>query len=66
MVRQHPSEPLRWTARVRWGLIPSWAKDAAIGYKLINARSETVAEKPAFRDALRRLRCLIPADGFYE
>src|SRR5207302_1895776 len=49
-----------------WGLIPSWAKDAKIGYKLINARSETVMEKPSFRDAFKKRRCLIPADGFYE
>ena len=51
---------------LRWGLIPSWAKDATIGNRLINARAETVAEKPAFRSAFRRQRCLISADGFYE
>lgn len=50
----------------RWGLIPSWAKDASIGSRLINARSETAAEKPSFRSAFRRRRCLIPATGFYE
>lgn len=50
----------------RWGLIPRWAKDAAIGARLINARAETVAEKPAFRDAFQRRRCLVVADGFYE
>jgi putative SOS response-associated peptidase YedK len=51
---------------MRWGLIPSWAKDPAIGSKLINARAETLAEKPSFKAALARRRCLIPADGFYE
>ncbi len=51
---------------LRWGLIPSWAKDPSIGSKLINARSETVAEKPSFRAAFKRRRCLILADGFYE
>jgi len=50
----------------RWGLIPSWAKDASIGNKLINARGETVAEKPSFRSALKRRRCLVVVDGWYE
>lgn len=50
----------------RWGLIPSWAKDPTIGAKLINARSETVVEKPSFRSAFKQRRCLILADGFYE
>ena len=50
----------------RWGLIPSWAKDESIGYKMINARSETLEQKPSFRSAFRRRRCLIIADGFYE
>ena len=51
---------------LRWGLIPSWAKDPAIGSRMINARSETVAQKPAFRRAFQHRRCLVPADGFFE
>ena len=51
---------------MRWGLIPSWAKDPSIGSRMINARAETVAVRPAFRTALRRRRCLVIADGFYE
>jgi len=50
----------------RWGLVPSWASDPAIGARMINARLETVGEKPAFRDALASRRCLLPADGWYE
>jgi putative SOS response-associated peptidase YedK len=56
----------RRLTQMQWGLIPSWAKDPAIGNRMINARAETVATKPAFRVALRKRRCLIPADGFYE
>jgi len=51
---------------MRWGLIPSWARDISIGNQLINGRSETLLEKPAFRESFRNRRCLIPADGFYE
>ncbi len=51
---------------MRWGLVPAWAKDPAIGQRLINARGETAADKPSFRSAFKRRRCLIPADGFYE
>jgi len=51
---------------LQWGLIPSWAKDRTVGYKMINACSETVTEKPSFRQAVRYRRCLVPASGFYE
>lgn len=51
---------------VRWGLVPHWAREVRIGYKMINARSETAAEKPAFRQSIRNRRCLIPASGYYE
>jgi putative SOS response-associated peptidase YedK len=53
-------------ALLRWGLVPFWAKDAKIGYSTINARAEEAAAKPAFREALRKRRCLVPADAFYE
>ena len=56
----------RAAAFMRWGLIPFWAKDPKIGARMINARAETVAEKPAFRNALKRRRCLVLADGYYE
>jgi putative SOS response-associated peptidase YedK len=75
--RQHvaPGQPIaivraagdaRHFALVRWGFVPSWAKEILPGKPLINARSETITEKPSFRNAIRRRRCLIPADGFYE
>jgi putative SOS response-associated peptidase YedK len=57
---------LRELRSLRWGLVPSWAKDRSIGAKMINARSETVDEKPSFRTAFSRQRCLVPADGYYE
>ena len=50
----------------QWGLVPSWAKDPSIGQKLINARAETLSEKPSFRAAFKKRRCLVPADGFFE
>ncbi len=65
VVRTHPERGPEF-ARLRWGLIPSWAKDARIGTKMINARGEAVAEKPAFRAAFARRRCLVPMAGYYE
>jgi putative SOS response-associated peptidase YedK len=59
-------ESLRGISSFRWGLIPSWAKDDSIGNKLINARAETLREKPSFREAFRSRRCIIPASGFFE
>jgi putative SOS response-associated peptidase YedK len=66
VVRQDPKGPRRELSLVRWGLIPWWSKDSSTAASLINARSETAATKPAFRDGLKLRRCLIPADGFYE
>jgi len=66
VIRQNPTKPVRELSLMRWGLIPSWAKDSSVTAQMINARSETVSTKPAFRDALKSRRCLIPADGFYE
>jgi putative SOS response-associated peptidase YedK len=66
IIRQNPKEPRRELSLVRWGLIPSWAKDMSGAAMMINARLETAATKPAFRDPLTNRRCLIPADGFYE
>src|ERR1700687_1437176 len=59
-------EKKRVARQYRWGLIPHWAKDPSIGNKLANARGESLAQRPAFRDAFRRWRCLVPASGFYE
>jgi len=61
-----PTDVARELRVVRWGLVPSWAKDVKIGSRMINARAETVDSKPAFRQAFSRRRCLMPADGFYE
>ena len=66
VIRRHPEEPIRQISTMRWGLVPYWAKDPSITTGTINAKSETAATKPAFRDPLKFRRCLIPADGFYE
>ena len=63
---RHGASQGREMALVRWGFVPSWSKEMQAGRPLLNARSETVYEKPTFRNAIRRRRCLIPADGFYE
>jgi putative SOS response-associated peptidase YedK len=64
--RDSEAEPHRQLRVLRWGLVPSWAKDASIGSRMINARMETVADKPAFRRAFAKRRCLLPADGYFE
>ncbi len=66
VIRQHPKEPIRQISTMRWGLIPHWSNDASSAASTINARSETAATKPAFRDPLKFRRCLIPSDGFYD
>lgn len=65
-IRQEPDKPQRRMSVMRWGLIPFWAKDANIGNRTLNARAETLSATPAFREAFKSQRCLIPADGFYE
>ncbi|MGH3829702.1 MAG: SOS response-associated peptidase [Pseudonocardiaceae bacterium] len=75
VVTRHPRDPsgvpdpdrtVRAIRVMRWGLVPHWAKDPAVGSRLINARAESAANKPSFRDAVARRRCLLPADGWYE
>jgi putative SOS response-associated peptidase YedK len=66
VIRQHPKEAIRQISLMKWGLIAHWSKSASDAATTINARSETAATKPAFRDPLKFRRCLIPADGFYE
>jgi putative SOS response-associated peptidase YedK len=66
VIRQHPKEPVRQISTMRWGLVPSWVKDTSGAARMINARSETAHTLPAFREAMKLRRCLIPADGFYE
>src|SRR5262245_16984120 len=65
-VRVSPETGRRELGALRWGLVPSWAKDPKVAAKHINARSETVADKPSYRAAFRKRRCLVPADGYYE
>lgn len=64
--RSREGDPARELTMMRWGLIPSWSKDPAIANRLINARAETISTTPAFREAFRRRRCIIPITGFYE
>src|SRR3954454_13180208 len=71
VVRERPPrdehhDTTRVLSLVRWGLVPSWAKDLSMGDRMINARAESVTEKPAFRRAFARRRCIVPADAFYE
>jgi putative SOS response-associated peptidase YedK len=66
VVRQNRDAGRREVALLRWGLVPFWARDAKFGYSTINARAEEVATKPAYREALKKRRCLVPADAFYE
>ena len=65
-IRQDRETPVRTLSLMRWGLIPNWSQDASVGARMINARVETAADLPAFREALKSRRCLVAADGFYE
>ena len=65
-VRNTPENEHRECVLLKWGLIPSWVKDPSIGHKMINARAETVVDKPSYRSAFKKRRCLILAQGFYE
>ena len=64
--RPDPEAVVRSIRVMRWGLVPTWSKDRNVGVKMINARSETAAEKPAYRDSMARRRCILPADGWFE
>ena len=66
VIRQNPKEPVRDLSLMKWGLIPAWSKDLSSAARMINARSETAHTLPAFREAMKLRRCLVPADGFYE
>lgn len=66
VLRRHPHSGQRHLDLLRWGLVPRWAQDASGAAKLMNARADTIAQKPSFREAFARRRCLVPADGFYE
>lgn len=66
IIRSNPTRGTPEVAMLRWGLVPSWATDPSVGSRNINARSETAAEKPSFRDSLRTRRCIVPMSGFYE
>lgn len=66
LTEERDHTPLRRIVLARWGLVPSWADDPSIGSRMINARVESVTDKPAYRSAIRRRRCIVPADGFYE
>ncbi len=66
VLRRHPETGARHLDPLRWGLVPRWAKDPSVGSRMINARSESLTEKPAFREAFARRRCIVTADGFYE
>src|SRR5438874_200917 len=66
VIRLRPDGPVREAVLMRWGLVPFWAEDIKIGSRMINARADSLATKPAFRAALKQRRCLVPADGFFE